>query len=384
MIRIYRGDEPDALADAREEHLSRAALRGAPAAETDFDGYDVNRAELIERLYYKCAYCEMDVREEALPVEHYHPKGACERIDWERLLPAKVPSALSAQDDKLFARRLPPTDRNRVRWLKGAGYWWLAWTWENHVMACTGCNTGLKRTRFPLRHGATPLKEHEQPSPQEGALLIDPTSVDPMDHIVFENRDGDWLPYPRDESLAGDWTIFVLHLNSPRLRDKYRTRAEEFEQCARSLDLCVARQSSPRECLIEWEFLADLLLAPERSFLAFAHDWLDARYPASMRAGWGATLRRPSLCLQGVSLNPSVRPPLPSRPELDTLPEPLRHFVRIARHHRTHEDGPALPDQLPLRELIARIRVVIPTITREELARLLARSPSTIARYLPP
>lgn len=115
MIRIYRGEEPDALVDAREEHLSRAALRGAAPGEADFVDYGVSAHELLERQFYKCAYCEMDVRECALPVEHVRPKGRASRVDWEALDPAKRRDTLAALDDERFRRGLPPVARDRVR-----------------------------------------------------------------------------------------------------------------------------------------------------------------------------------------------------------------------------------------------------------------------------
>ena len=169
MIRIVRGEEPDDLADAREEHLSRVALRGADPTDADFVDYGVSSHDLLERQFYKCAYCEMDVREHALPVEHMRPKGRATRVDWEALDPPKKRDALATLDDGRFRRGLPPVNRDRVRWRPGRGYWWLAWTWENHVMACGSCNSGLKQTYYPLRKGSPVLAVHD---PLPGACLL--------------------------------------------------------------------------------------------------------------------------------------------------------------------------------------------------------------------
>ena len=62
MIRIDRGPEPVALVLARDEHLARARLRGGPPEE--LRGYHVARDVLTERQIYKCAYCELTLRQD--------------------------------------------------------------------------------------------------------------------------------------------------------------------------------------------------------------------------------------------------------------------------------------------------------------------------------
>lgn len=375
MIRIYRGDELDALADAREEQLSRIALRGRPPTEAEFVGYKVNAAALLARQFYKCGYCEMDVREQALPIEHYRPKGEASRIDWQRLAPPKAVDGVSRCDDQRFAQGLPPTNRDRVKWTDHDGYWWLAWTWENHVMACGACNTGLKTTRFPLRNGSAVLSAHQQPPGGELPLLLDPTATDPMAHIVFEDQNGRWQAFPRDDSPEGDWTIHVFHLNSPDLLGKYKRRVAELSSHTRTLNQVIARNAPVADIAAEGNSLCALVLAPEQPFLALTHDWLDAQYPSAMRAAWSVPpLQHPELCLAGVSRLPQVRAVLPPRAELARFSPELQHLIRVARHHRSHADTAPRVDQLPLRTLIARMRAEDASLTQSDAAAMVARS----------
>jgi hypothetical protein len=378
MIRIYRGDEPDALANAREEHLSRVELRQRPPRADEFEDYQVNAKQLLARQFYKCGYCEMDVREAALPVEHYRPKGIATRVDWSGLSPVATIDALSHGDEQRFLRGLPPTNRDRVHWTDDDGYWWLAWTWENQVMSCGGCNTGLKTTRFPLQDGSPTLSGYEQPPGTEQPLLIDPTATDPMLHLVFEEQSDRWQVFPRNESPEGDWTIHVLHLNSPDLLGKYKRRVAELTSHAHALDAFIDTGASVAVISAEWRRLCDLVLAPEQPFLALTHDWLDATYPLAVRSTWRApALQRPELCLHGVSRSPSRRLARPARPSLAPFSPEVQDFIRVARHHSAKKPR---VDQLPLRALIAKIRAQAPTLSKAQVAALVDRKLQAIKR----
>ena len=204
MIRIERGPEPDALTRARDEHLARARLRAKAPKAAAISGYDAARAPLEAVQHQKCAYCELYVRVEGAPVEHYRPKGDAWDVQWDALgaIPKRKRRDADDEDDARFVRGLPPLDARfgRVRWAKRSGYWWLAWTWENAVFGCSGCNSGVKGTRFPQAHGAIALKGHEAPPSDERPLLLDPTAIapedDPIKHIRFREVAGRWRPTP--------------------------------------------------------------------------------------------------------------------------------------------------------------------------------------------
>ncbi len=372
MIRIYRGEESDALAASREKHLASARLRGA--APTTFEGYRTDVEALLDRQYDKCAYCEIDVRGEAMPVEHVRPKSEVTRVDWSGLGALKSATAETEYDDAQFARGLPPVERERLEWTAPAPcYWWLAWTWENHLLACTGCNTGLKTTRFPLRRGSPVMTEHEQLPGAEEALLLDPMRDDPMEHIVFEyDGTSHWKAFPRKGSASGAWTIFVLHLNSDGLLGKYGRRVRDLERWAGPLARAVSARRAASVCKGEWESLRDHVLAPDQPFLALTHDWLDAKWDAATRARWGVVLDRPSLCLPGTPRTPTVRPPLPARPELAGVPETLALELRAQRHlvNLTQER----------RSVIGKLIALSPPRTDDEIAAMVGCDSADVLR----
>lgn len=216
MIRIARGPEPEALVLARDEHLARARRRGGPPEE--IYGYEVAREELTARQIYKCAYCELIFREEAAPVEHYRPKKRTDDVDWRALKAKTRPTEGDREDDERFARGLPPSSAgfDRVRWISRSGYWWLAWTWENLVFGCHGCNNGVKNARFPQEKAAIVLGAHEAPPGEERPLLLDPadSADDPLDHIQYRRVYTRWLPTAREGSARGAWTIALLRLDT--------------------------------------------------------------------------------------------------------------------------------------------------------------------------
>jgi hypothetical protein len=95
-------------------------------------------------------------------------------------------------------------------------YWWLAWTWENLLLACPGCNT-VKANYFPVRGRA--LAPMEFDLSREEPLLIDPCRDDPLDHIVWAPKnpgaapeDWEWKPESVN-SARGAITIQALRID---------------------------------------------------------------------------------------------------------------------------------------------------------------------------
>ncbi len=79
--------------------------------------------------------------------------------------------------------------------------------WENHLLACSYCNSNMKRTQFPL----------EADSP----LLIDPTAEDPQTHLAFSPTTG----VLTGKTRKGVTSIDVFGLNRETCR---RGRANAF------------------------------------------------------------------------------------------------------------------------------------------------------------
>src|SRR5579872_6093035 len=173
MIRIERGPEPIELPPARARGLARAVLARRRGDQLVTDGY--NLPALRDGLYHaqraKCVYCERQLGKAGSPIEHFRPKGGADRGD-----PLAGEHAIDADH-----------------------YWWLAWSWNNLVLACPTCNSAsFKANRFPLEPGSSVLPVPDglvyDDNPcfavgNERPLLLDPTLDDPLDHITWRPLD---------------------------------------------------------------------------------------------------------------------------------------------------------------------------------------------------
>lgn len=76
----------------------------------------------------------------------------------------------------------------------------LAFTWLNHLLACSRCNSHFKRDLFPVDAEGVPL-------------ILDPTRDDPFDHLVLSLSVGRYAPLTE----RGATTIDVCGLNRDTL-----------------------------------------------------------------------------------------------------------------------------------------------------------------------
>lgn len=264
MIRIVRGPEPSKLPQIRKNELQRVrairAERGTLAGDDIGREYTAARSTLREVQFEKCCYCEWREQAEYNDVEHYRPKSE--------------------------ARRGPAfTDTT--------GYWWLAWSWENLLFACSRCNRSGKNAEFPLEPGSVPLVPDEMPPGRERPLLLDPAGPTwPMEHIRFapiqlQGSRERWRPFAVSNSRRGLETIRILSLDRDTLIEDYtkhverhvRPRCRRLEQLAASADARAARE--------EWQETARSLLAPWEQFVALSHDALLQLLPEELRAQLG-------------------------------------------------------------------------------------------------
>ncbi len=273
LIRLERpAAEPPALAEARATHLPalRAIVAAQPPGETappqntGFDGYrDASLAALKEVVGNKCWYCEKGLEGERDPVEHYRPKQRASRV------------ITDARD----------------------GYWWLAWTWQNLMLICADCN-GQKLTWFPLEQGSVPLSAEQPPPGQERPLLIDPSEIDPLDHIVFaEDRGGAWRARPRGGSRLGATTIEKLGLDGikkrPGIVGVFKRHVTTVVQPQVDLLEFAIRGGDRRAVAEQWTRLCRSLLRERSTYAALSHAALDTRVPLVRRRSWDLVLPRP-------------------------------------------------------------------------------------------
>ncbi len=142
----------------------------------------------------KCAWCERDRDLRELDIDHFRPKTAVH--EWAASPPDQ------AQYDKV-----PPSLG------KGdPGYWWRAFEWENWTLACKTCNSGWKRTLFPVEDGVRQVPNN--PNVGEVHLLLHPYEpFEPEDHFTWDPNSG----VISGITVTAQWTIAVLGLNRDEL-----------------------------------------------------------------------------------------------------------------------------------------------------------------------
>jgi hypothetical protein len=88
------------------------------------------------------------------------------------------------------------TDIDHFKPLEKEPLW--AFTWLNHLLACSFCNSNQKRHQYPVDANGV-------------CLLVDPTTEDPADHLVLLLAAGEYVPVAG--SVKGQETIDVFGLN---------------------------------------------------------------------------------------------------------------------------------------------------------------------------
>ena len=265
MIRIARCNEPTNLSAIRIAQLSVIRGLGRDPLSEEIEGYRVAAEDLWKSQHHKCCYCEARIPKGYNDVEHYRPKAAANRL----------PGCASTH-----------------------GYWWLAFSWDNLLFACPGCNRSHKNSRFPLDSNCRPLLPEDMPPGGERPLLIDPSSaVNPVEHIqfVYQGIGGagtirTWWARPRNGSVLGNATIEVCGLNRSDLReireDHYATVVLP-HACA--IDLAIGAADTPR---LHRELHRALeLLTPRNSHVGLTYDALrhlvpESRLRAMLGLGW--------------------------------------------------------------------------------------------------
>ena len=247
MIRIYR-DDP---APARLKRLGLSQTeRDCAAYEETPEEYISHKRRFHDKEYYKkkyvkdilmqmhhekCCYCETKrYTSSDLHVEHFRPKGAVRQN--------------SAEADEF------------------PGYYWLAYCWENLLLACPDCNT-CKGTVFPLEDPAKRARSHNDDLAMECMQFLDPTAEDPRDHIRFE----DDLPVWRTE--RGRHTIEELGLRRSALIEQRLERIEMVKMAIYIIEIAEAMSSPDNNAYQNWahKFL-EKAVQPDAAFSSMVMD----------------------------------------------------------------------------------------------------------------
>ena len=186
------------------------------------------KQHFFEAQHDKCGYCERNITDYG-DVEHYRPKSAIFGLIDEG---AQLPN-LNNVRKRSFARY----QERPGCW--DSGYWWLAYSWDNYLLACGRCNQQWKNALFPIA-GGHQSRPTEASQSEETPLLLDPFGpVDPVEHLAFTDVGA---IYALGGSKHGEQTIAVCGLDRPNL---VRARFEKANRSHRLLrELAAAEQIS--------------------------------------------------------------------------------------------------------------------------------------------
>jgi len=165
------------------------ALYGDPAV----------KSALIAAQHGKCCFCERKIGGEG-DVEHFRPK------------------ATFCQGEGL------PVER--------PGYYWLAYEWDNLLLACPICNQRFKKSLFPLLDPAKRARNHHGDVSQERALFLHPAEEDPARFIGFRQE----VACAKRGSRRAKATINALGLNRENLSEERRDHLSRLVYLWRVLD----------------------------------------------------------------------------------------------------------------------------------------------------
>lgn len=200
MIKILRTPAPHFLASETVTDARQILESGVGKAERQerlrFDPSLLMevKADLLEMCNGKCAYCESKIDASRGEVDNFRPKAGARGLDSKEYAPLH--------------------------------YWWLAYEWENLLIACGICNQKYKRDYFPLEdesyRAASGAMGKELIA--ERALLINPTLDDPREHLKFEHSG-----IIEALSTKGKVTIEILGLNRTELVDRRKQEAGKLQ-----------------------------------------------------------------------------------------------------------------------------------------------------------
>jgi hypothetical protein len=169
----------------------------------------------------KCGYCESHLSNTG-HIDHFRPKGGVHALP---------------EDHAQWGEEIPGTTLVRGRRcivLADRGYHWLAYAWSNYVLSCERCNSGWKRTYFPVAEPHRVLPPQPEEEAAETPLVLDPfsTRTDPVRHLDYDRTGQIW---PRDGSDLGWETIRTLGLERESLQVRRRRGAARVHDLVRQL-----------------------------------------------------------------------------------------------------------------------------------------------------
>lgn len=209
MIRLNRRAEPipETLSTKGRDataKLKREATKGKKEfkfSQAIYGAADVRKA-LRDMQNGKCAFCESSLPQStAGHVEHFRPKGEVQQAGKSPVL--------------------------------RPGYYWLAYDWDNLLLACEWCNTRAKGRFFPLEDDSKRGRSHRDDLSKESPLLLDPANDDPANHLEFKEE----VVRPKKRSRKGTQSIETYRLNDAELAEHRRDKLQLFRTLLKLRDL---------------------------------------------------------------------------------------------------------------------------------------------------
>ncbi len=218
MLQFKRPRRPNGFKQKSKEQLTSLGVPGSNDWPKFKDKFWQNlKPNFMKAQYQKCGYCEIQISANG-DVEHYRPKSEVQKLVAE--------GTELANSRRLKGRKRPAITEN--------GYWWLAYDWENYLLACAICNQKYKSALFPVAPNRKP-RNHEKYKARdpkktdiknEKPLLINPfeKELDPFEHFEFLKTG---IIKARDGDTRGKETIRVCGLRRISLSRQRGPRAVE-------------------------------------------------------------------------------------------------------------------------------------------------------------
>lgn len=253
MIRIHKPASPPAILttsgrqQTKSDHKAFAADRagfrsGASKFAFDRGIYAADEVKIALRTaqHDKCAFCEAKVTHITDgDIEHFRPKSAVKQ--------------------------------NAGGKLEYPGYFWLAYDWENLLLACNNCNRRHKGNLFPLLDPKKRCRPHRRNLTHESPLFVNPADEDPAPFLEFVGE----TVIARGGNPRGQATIDALGLDRSELTNHRLTKLRLLQQLQQALS---ELQSRSRPTRSQQQTIADI-----QALLA-EHQRDDAEYSAMAQA----------------------------------------------------------------------------------------------------
>lgn len=241
MIRLHLLPWCSRLETLRARHLldlEAKVGRGEAPVQRDFPHWPEKLSlHLSEHQANKCAYCEDSPGKGDLTVEHFRPK------------------------------------------LGEEGYWWLAWSAENLLAVCAGCQS-RKGDRFPIE--GTRLSIGQHPPGDERPAFLHPGLTDPSSHVELRKVDGRWT-IDHMGTREGRHTVAALAL-ADRFLGRFDLHAKAVEDSfdpVRTLLSAGEREGA----VVLWGRKLDIYDCDQAIFRALTRAILTELFAAELRVG---------------------------------------------------------------------------------------------------